>query len=114
MDADAAEKESGATSTVFRGVAIMIAFALLVGVAVVIGDTSAFNLMRTKPAKPSEMKGNPNIGHSRIPLPDGKTCRETIFNRLTGQPIDSVDVPCTVPPEIVRKTPGNFVWGGTK
>lgn len=114
MDAGAAEKESWAANPTVRAVAMTLAFALLIGAAVIVGDTSTLNFIRTKPAKPSEMKGNPNIGHSRIPLPDGKTCRETVFNRVTGQPIDSLDVPCAVPAEIVRKTPGNFVWGGTK
>ncbi len=101
-------------SPVVRAVAITLAFALLIGAAVVVGDTSTWSFNRTKPVKPAEMKGSPNIGHSRIPLPDGKTCRETVFNRVTGQLMDSADVPCAVPAEIARKAPGNFVWGGSK
>jgi hypothetical protein len=116
MDADAAVKGSWlrTASPIFRAVAIAFAFVLLIAAAVVIGDTSTWHLSRAKRAAPADMKSNPNVGHLRIPLPDRKTCREMAFNRVTGQVIDTTDAPCAVPPELLRRAPGNFVWGGSK
>lgn len=90
----------------------VLAFALLIAAAVVVGDTSRWDFLRLQRVAKPDLASN--AGRSRTPLSDGKTCREIVFDRVTGHILETTDAPCSVPADIARRNPGNFVWGGSK
>ena len=110
MDAIHAHRD-GTAEPIVRYSAIAFAILLLLAAAVMFGEAN-WDFSRTQRSAAS--LSSPNASRSRVPLSDGKTCRELIFNRVTGQILEANDAPCSAPAELTRRAPGNFVWGGSK
>jgi hypothetical protein len=53
------------------------------------------------------------LTHSRYPLADGRNCRETLFDRNTGDIIESATTPCnsSAPSALSERARRDFTWG---
>ncbi len=100
-----------AHAKVARIVIVCIAFGSLFGAALLLD-----NALRPTPSTKDLAKhrgGAESMTRSRYPLADGRNCRETLFDRNTGDIIESATAPCnsSVPSALSERAKRDFTWG---
>jgi len=110
-----AEEAAENRAKIFRTTIVCITFAAVFGAALGID-----RILRSGPTE-AEMTTAERIKadtttRSRIPLADGKTCREMVFDRNTGNIIESTTALCSSmePQPKQQRIQHDFSWGGRR